>query len=587
MMNDSNIIIGAGPAGLAAAYELADRGRHPIVLEKGDMVGGMARTVMYKGFRFDVGGHRFITNIEEIQNLWESILENNLIRVQRLSRIYYRKIFFRYPLYFSDVLTTLGAIESFMAFSSYIKSRIFPYREESSFEQWVSNRFGEYLYRTFFKTYSEKVWGIPGSKIRSEWARQRIEGLSLASVFLNALTGYQKSKSLASEFYYPRLGPGMMWEGFKKDILKKGGDILLNSRAVSVHHAKARVVKLLYRQNNDVVELPVSQIISSMPVNQLVAMLEPRAPDPVIKAADRLAYRSFIMVGLIIDREAVFPDQWLYIQDPEIRVGRIQNFNNWSPEMVPDHLKTALGMEYFCTIGDDLWSKSDQDLKDLASRELVYLGLLQYKDILDGFVIRQPDAYPVYGEDHQKNLKIIRDYLETIQNLQTIGRNGMHRYNNMDHSMYLGMLAARNITYDKIYNLWNHEETYPDIKTRKAPAGPGLEESVIRTFSRIDIFAFATAIGAVSGLFFFLITMWLIVKGGDIIGPNLQLLGQYFIGYSVTVKGSFIALVYGFIWGFIFGGMFAFFRNLFLSFYVYRIKHKAELLSFRDFFDKL
>ena len=584
---NSVIIIGAGPAGLTAAHELVKNGISPIVLEKGDTVGGMARTVMYEGYRFDVGGHRFVTNIEAIQNLWETISGEDLIKVSRLSRIYYQKRFFRYPLYFSDVLTTLGVIESFLVLSSYFKSRILPCRQEDFFEQWVSNRFGERLYRAFFKTYTEKVWGIPGSKIRSEWAKQRIKGLSLTTVFLNALIGYQKSKSLTSEFYYPLQGPGMMWEGLKSAILSQGGEIRLNSEVVSLKHSNGRVVNVLCRHNeNGVIEMPVHHIISSMPVNQLIARLDPKAPDDVLEAANRLEYRSFILVGLIIRKESLFQDQWLYIQDPEIQVGRIQNFKNWSPDMVADLRKTSLGMEYFCTEGDELWSKSDQDLIGLATKELASLGLVQREDITRGFVIRQSNAYPVYAEDHHKNLQVIRDFIGTIGNLQTIGRNGMHRYNNMDHSMFMGMLSAKNVTGER-HHLWDYEETYPDVERKDMVAQRNFEKTVIQTFARMDTLALATAVGAVSGLFFFLLTLWLIMKGGDIVGPNLQLLGQYFIGYTVTLKGAFIAMGYGFVWGFVFGGLFGFFRNFCLSYYVYRAKKKAELLSLRDFFDQL
>ena len=249
MNNDSVIIIGAGPAGLTSAHELLNRGVCPRILEKEEVVGGMARTVVHKGYRFDVGGHRFVTSIEEIQKLWELILGDDLLLVQRLSRIYYQKRFFRYPLNFTDIFTTLGLFESFLALSSYIKSRIYPSPEEKSFEQWISNRFGNYLYRTFFETYTEKVWGIPGSKIRSEWAKQRIKGLSLSSIFLNSLVGYRKSKTLTGEFFYPMEGPGMMWEGFKSAVLQQGGEINLNSEVVSLNHVNGRIVDIIFNQN--------------------------------------------------------------------------------------------------------------------------------------------------------------------------------------------------------------------------------------------------------------------------------------------------------------------------------------------------
>ena len=466
MNNDLVIIIGAGPAGLTAAYDLVKNGISPNVLEKSDRVGGIARTITYKAFRFDVGGHRFVTNIEAIQHLWETILGKDLKKVSRLSRIYYQKRFFSYPLNFSDILATLGVIEGIKILLSYVKSRIQPYHEEKSFEQWVSNRFGMRLYHTFFKTYTEKVWGIPCSKISAEWAKQRIRGLSLFSVFLNALLGVGRSKSLIGEFCYPSEGPGMMWEGIKSFISDNGGKIRFNSEVVSLHHVNGYIINVSCRKNdNEMIKIPATHFISSMPINELIEKLDPKAPDDVLESAGKLEYRSFILVGLIIDKESLFPDQWLYIQDPRMRVGRIQNFKNWSSAMVPDTKKTSLGMEYFCSVGDDLWSMSDTALIRLASRELGDLGLSHHEDILNGFVIRQPYAYPIYDEDQNEHLRVVRKFLGTIRNLQTIGRNGMHRYNNMDHSMYTGMLSAKNILGER-HNVWDFKETYPDVKRK-------------------------------------------------------------------------------------------------------------------------
>jgi protoporphyrinogen oxidase len=581
MSENRVVIVGAGPAGLAAAYECVKGGIQPFVLERADKVGGISRTERYKGYYLDVGGHRFFTKMERINQLWHGILGEHFLKVQRLSRIYYKGRFFNYPLTFNNAIIKLGIAESLLIVMSYLKAQILPYPEEQNFEQWVSNRFGRRLYGTFFRTYTEKVWGIPCHQIRSEWAAQRIKGLSLVAALSNALLGTQKAKSLIGEFWYPSHGPGMMWEHFRRAIEAQGGQVFLNAEAVRLRHNNGCIESVICNQNGKTSELSVEHLISSAPLPNLVAMFSPKAPDEVLEAARSLSYRAFIMVGLIVQKAQLFLDQWIYIHSPDVKVGRIQNFKNWSPAMVPDDTRTSIGMEYFCDEGDGLWNMSDDQLADLASRELAALGLANPGDVVDRFVIRQPKAYPIYDENYLAHLTIIKEFLETIQNLQTIGRNGMHRYNNMDHAMHTGILAAENIL-GASHNLWQVGEEEEYLEEDRV-----LHKKIAKTFARIDKLAFATAVGTTSGLLFFFATIWLIIKGGEVVGPTLQLLAQYFVGYTVTVKGAFVAFGYSFVWAFLFGWLFAYLRNLFLAIYIFYVKREEEFLTVRDFFDKL
>jgi protoporphyrinogen oxidase len=588
MSDESVVIIGGGPAGLSAAHECIKVGIKPLVLERADKVGGIARTETYKGYYFDIGGHRFFTKIEEINQLWHDMLGEDFLRVGRMSRIYYQGRFFDYPLGFANALMNLGLVESSLILLSYLKAQVWSHPHEENFEQWVSNRFGQRLYQTFFQTYTEKVWGTPCNKIRADWAAQRIKGLSLIVAVSNALFGVQKAKTLITEFDYPLRGPGMMWQRFQDVVEANGGNVRLNAEAAGLSHENGRIVSVDYVENGERMTVRADQVISGIPITKLVALLDPKAPGQVLEAASNLSYRAFVLVGLIIDKEDLFPDQWIYVHSPDVKVGRIQNLKNWSSAMVPDPQKTSVAMEYFCNEGDETWTMPDDELIGLASQELSKLGLADHNDVIDGFVIRQPKAYPVYDDGYKEQLAVVRDYLETFDNLQTVGRNGMHRYNNMDHSMLTGMLAARNVSGAR-HDLWEigEQEEYLEAD-EKAKAKRLVPEKVLtKTFARIDKLAFATAIGSVSGLLMFLATIWLIVKGGETVGPTLKLLSQYFVGYSVTVQGAFIAFGYTFFCGFLFGWLFAYLRNLFLAFYVYHAKKKAELLSLRDFFDNL
>ncbi len=580
------IIIGAGPAGLAAAYELIKQGLRPVVLEKGDRPGGIARTEVFKGYRFDIGGHRFFTKNEAIMQLWRELLGDEFITVPRKSRIYYEGKFFDYPLGFLNALSRMGLLESLAILFSYLRAQILPYPEEKTFEQWVSNRFGRRLYGTFFEPYTAKMWGMPCSSIPADWARQRIKGLSLMAALSNAMLGNQKARSLIHEFYYPREGPGMMWERFGKRIEENGGSVQFNASVVALNHANGRINGVQYVQRGKPFEMPVDRLITSLPLTTLVTMLRAKAPIAVLEANDTLSYRSLILVVLILHKGAYFPDQWIYIHSPGFKVGRIQNFKNWSADMVPDPQKTSLGMEYFCSEGDALWKMSDGELSKIAARELDALGLATEKDVQDAFVVRQPKAYPIYHDGYTDQLGIIRGFLDGFHNLQTIGRNGMHRYNNMDHSMQTGILAAKNVS-GADHDIWsvNEEAAYhEEDQTASAPATL-MEKAIIQSFAMMHKGAFGVASGTVAGLLLFVATLWLVLKDGPVVGPNLQLLSQYFPGYTVTTTGAFMAFAYGFFWGFLFGWIFAYLRNLSLILYLRRVKKKAERAALKAFMD--
>jgi protoporphyrinogen oxidase len=453
-------IIGAGPAGLTAAYTLQREGEgyRPIVLEAGDLVGGIARTESYKGFRFDIGGHRFFTKVGEVEALWREICGEDFITRPRSSRIFYRGKFYNYPLKIFNALSNIGVIESFRIMASYVRWQIWPSRIEENFAQWVTNRFGKRLFEHFFRTYTEKVWGIPCTEIRADWAAQRIQNLSLGKAVWNALTGANNTASLIEAFQYPRLGPGMMWEKCRDRVREAGGEVRMQAWVKRVHRDGSKIVAVDIAENdgNEVVvsRLEAEHFISTMPIRELISNMVPPPPQAVIDAAEQLKYRDFLIVTLILDHEDPFPDNWIYIHSPEVNVGRIQNFRAWSEEMVPEPNRSSIGMEYFCDEGNVLWEMADADLIKLAARELATLGLAREEDVLEGKIIRQKKAYPVYDGQYIEALGVIREWVLTLDNFQTVGRNGMHRYNNQDHSMLTAILAARNIMGED-HDIWN------------------------------------------------------------------------------------------------------------------------------------
>jgi protoporphyrinogen oxidase len=439
------VVIGAGPAGLTAAHHLVRSDHKPVVLEKGRQVGGIARTEVHRGYRFDIGGHRYFTKERWLASLWREMLGDDLITVARRSRIFYNGHFFDYPLEPLNALANLGVAESAAVILSYARARLFPLPKEESIEDWVVNRFGRRLYEIFFKTYTEKVWGVPCTRIHAEWAAQRIKGLSLRAAILNALFGTNRVKTLATEFLYPVQGPGMMWDRFREDVEERGGIVRTGRDALRIHHRHGRVTAVETGGAEGGELLPAGAVISSMALTDLIARLDPPPPTGVREAALALRYRSFILVALILDADGLFPDNWIYVNSRRLRLGRIQNFGNWSPGMIPVAGTSCLGLEYFCDEGDALWRSPDADLVALATRELGELGLAGKARVLDGAVIRQEKAYPLYGEGYRDQLQTLREWLSGLENLQTIGRNGMHRYNNMDHSMLTGLMAAENV----------------------------------------------------------------------------------------------------------------------------------------------
>ncbi|MGH8046420.1 MAG: NAD(P)/FAD-dependent oxidoreductase [Chthoniobacterales bacterium] len=461
-------IIGAGPAGLTAAYLLAGAGADVTVFESDPVyVGGISRTARYKDFRFDIGGHRFFSKSKEVEDFWDEILPDDMLTRPRSSRIYYRRKFFSYPLRPFEALTNLGVFESFLCGLSYLKAQMFPVANPRNFEQWVTNQFGRRLFRIFFKTYTEKVWGMSCEDISADWAAQRIKGLSLGKAVFSALLPGKRNadrgavvKTLINSFRYPRKGPGMMWEACAEKIKALGGRVLMGRKVTgcALESGKWRLTV----ENADGVreDHAFDQILSTTPVRTLVSLLSP-APAPATQTAARsLKYRDFLTVVLIMKADASFDDNWIYIHEPDVKVGRIQNFRSWSPEMVPDPSLSCYGLEYFCFEGDQLWETSDADLIALAKSEMESLGLARAADIVDGSVVRQPKAYPVYDDQYAAHVATIRADLEAnFPTLHLAGRNGMHKYNNQDHSMMTAMLGAKNILAgERVYDVWQVNE---------------------------------------------------------------------------------------------------------------------------------
>lgn len=463
-MQVSVAIIGAGPAGLTAGYMLAKQGVSVVILESDpDYVGGIARTVVYKGYCFDIGGHRFFSKSQEIEDFWSEILPDDMLVRPRSSRIFYKNKFFSYPLNIKEVLQKLGIVESACCFFSYIKSKLLPIKSPYSFSSWVTNHFGRRLFNIFFKTYTEKVWGMSCDEISADWAAQRIKGLSLGSAILNSVLPHRKTskdkviKTLINTFRYPRKGPGMMWEVCAEKIKQLNGKVLLNSKVSRCTNSNNEWT-VEYVDNQGVIKtLTAQHVISSAPLRELVNDYFPTVSKELSQAAEQLHYRDFLIVVLILKEKNQFTDNWIYIHDPSVDVARIQNFKSWSPEMVPDASTCCYGMEYFCFEGDGVWNMADQDLMRKAKEELVKIGLAMSEDILDGCVVRQPKAYPVYDQAYKENVNYIRDQLaEIYPSLYLVGRNGMHKYNNQDHAMMTAMLTVKNIlSGSNQFDVWN------------------------------------------------------------------------------------------------------------------------------------
>src|SRR5437763_5179024 len=434
------LILGAGPAGLTAAWELRKH-RVPLTLIEKDprYVGGLARTVEHRGYRFDIGGHRFFSKNDEIESTWTEILGDELLTRGRLSRIYYRGRFFAYPLKAFNALRNLGPIETVRCLASYAHARLRPIKNPRTLEEWVRNQFGWRLYSIFFKTYTEKVWGISTKELSADWAAQRIKSLDLWKAVTSALLPRRAPAkrgdvvtTLIDRFRYPRLGPGQMWEKVARTLAEDGRPVRHGRTILGIEHSGGRVRSVITRDaDGHVEEHHAAHFISTIPIRELIGLLDPAAPDAVREAAKALSYRDFISVAVMIDRASLFPDNWIYVHDPSVKVGRIQNFKNWSPDMVPDQSKTCLGLEFFCFEGDGMWTMPDDLLIELAKKELGQLGICSPADVFEGVVVRQQKAYPVYDDQYQAHVAVVRDYLATsLTNLHLAGRNGMHKYNN-------------------------------------------------------------------------------------------------------------------------------------------------------------
>jgi protoporphyrinogen oxidase len=475
-------VIGAGPAGLTAAYMLRKRGIPVTVLEADPIyVGGISKTVEYKGYRFDIGGHRFFSKSQEVEDFWTEILAGDLLERPRSSRIYYERKFFSYPLDGKEALLKLGPVEAARCVLSYGKARLFPVANPTNVEDWVINQFGQRLYEIFFKTYTEKVWGMSCREISADWASQRIKGLALGSAIANALRPKRKPKAraqviktLIDAFRYPRLGPGQMWEQCARRVMELGGEVAMGRAVTRCSHDAARGLWRVTDVDANGVErvTEAEHVISSAPIRDLFRALDPAPSARARKAAEALRYRDFLVVALMLRDRGRFDDNWIYIQDRGVKVGRVQNFKSWSPEMVPDPAMACYGMEYFCFEGDGLWTSSDDDLVALAKRELEQIGLARAGDVVDGKVVRQRKAYPVYDDAYAANVQAVRDELaERYPTLHLVGRNGMHKYNNQDHSMMTAMLAVENIVAgEPLYDLFRVNEDAEYHEAGKAGA---------------------------------------------------------------------------------------------------------------------
>lgn len=458
MSSPSVLILGAGPAGMGCAYTLSQHKHPSLVVEQHREPGGLCRTLNFHGYLFDIGGHRFLTKSEEVNHLWQEVMGDDLLRVKRLSRIYYRKRFFQYPLSLVDTCWNLGPIESARCLASYLWCKGTHPGDEATYQGWIINRFGQRLYEIFFKTYTEKVWAVPCQHLSARWAQQRIRGLSLRVALQQALrrNGSAAPKTLADRFLYPRTGPGEFYRRLVELTRGLGGQFVFGKRVTGITCEGQRVIAIELQEGRGgaIEAVPADHVFSSLPLPMLIKLLHPGAPSDVLEAANQLQFRSFLVVNVILDQEEVFQDQWIYVQTPEVRMGRIQNYKNWSPAMVADSRHTSLGLEYFCTEGDALWRMNDVEVINFAMGELERLGVVSRRHLIDGFVVRQPNVYPVYSLDYQTHVATIRRYLESFSNLQTLGRGGLFRYDNSDHALLTGIYAARNFLGKGPYDVW-------------------------------------------------------------------------------------------------------------------------------------
>jgi len=477
------VVIGAGPAGLTAAHRLLQAGCRVVVLEADDVVGGISRTVERDGWRFDIGGHRFFTKVAAVSNFWHEILAPGDFLVRpRMSRIYYEGKFYDYPIRPLNALRNLGPLEAVRCVLSYLWVRLHPPADQHTLEGYITANYGRRLYEHFFKTYNEKVWGVPASELSADWGAQRIKGMSLLRAVLEPLRTRllgargdraRQVTSLIEEFEYPKLGPGMMWEHCRTLVEQGGGDVRLSSPVVGLTRRDGRATAVAYEHAGRRHVVEADHVISSMPLSGLARCFDPPPPAGVLEAASALGYRDFLTVALVLPAGRAFPDNWIYVHQPGVRVGRIQNFGAWSPYMVKDG-RTCLGLEYFVFEGDEIWDMDDEALVAMATAELVSIGLAAASDVERGFVVRMPKAYPVYDEGYRTSVDTLRAWLDAeAPNVHPVGRNGMHKYNNQDHSMYTAMLTVENIVGDAHHDIWavNVDDEYHEEHGRADDGG--------------------------------------------------------------------------------------------------------------------
>jgi protoporphyrinogen oxidase len=476
------VVIGGGPAGLTAAYQLAEVGDPVIVVESDSVVGGISRTVERDGWRFDIGGHRFFTKVKPVEVFWHKVLppEDFLLR-PRMSRIFYGGKFYDYPIKLGNALSNLGIVEAVRCGLSFLWVRIHPPKDQTTLEGYIVSNYGWRLYHHFFKTYNEKVWGVSASELSADWGAQRIKGMSLWNAvwepIRSSLAGARRDKSkqvtsLIEEFEYPKYGPGMMWEHCASQIVDMGGTVRMATAATRLHVEGGLATEVTVSSEGEEEQIAASHVISSMPLTALARIVDPPVPPEVKRAATDLHYRDFLTVALVIPKERGFPDNWIYIHSPDVQVGRIQNFGSWSPFLVKDG-RTCLGMEYFVFEGDELWNCTDDELVALGTKELAIIGLVDPSDVEAGYVVRMPKAYPVYDDVYRDNVEVIRQWFEAnAPNVHPVGRNGMHKYNNQDHSMYTAMLTVENI-HGAHHDIWsvNVEEEYHEVDEGRSDTG--------------------------------------------------------------------------------------------------------------------
>jgi protoporphyrinogen oxidase/putative flippase GtrA len=472
-------VLGGGPAGLAAAYSLTKQGHSVVVVEQDSTVGGFAKSIEYQGFILDYGPHRFFTKLAPVLAFWDEVLGKEQVTVNRLTRIYYGNKYFSYPLKAFEALFSLGFIESARIVLSYIQAQLFPNRSPQNFAEWVSGRFGKRLFEIFFEGYTQKLWGIPCTDISADWAAQRIKGLSLLKAVRNALLGNDgKVKSLIDQFQFPRLGSGQLYEMTADYLQSHGQSVLLNTQVVRIHHENAQATQVTLKNLQTGLEETVDcgGVISSIPLTHLVQQLTPEAPPPVVESAKSLKFRNTVLVYLIVESGKLFPDNWLYINEPSVKLGRVTNFANWSPDMLPNQHQTPLCCEYWCDFDED-WQKSEDEFLKQAERDLRKIKLLDDEKVSGGFILRLPRTYPIYAGEYKEALASIQGYVQEFGNLQVVGRYGAFKYNNQDHSLLMGIMAAENVTTPGKHDLWSvnsdseyQEEAKPEEVTTPTPA---------------------------------------------------------------------------------------------------------------------